>query len=59
MSLYIHKCTDIVKLYRHELEEHFTLLELELGVSIESFEVKYNHIAATYHQAVGSWKRHL
>ena len=53
MSLYIHKCTDIVKLYRHELEEHFTLLELELGVSIESFEVKYNHIAATYHQAVG------
>ena len=40
-------------MYRHELEEHFIYTAgIGKGVFIESFEVRQNHIAATYHQAV-------
>ena len=59
-------CRHKVKSYRHELEEHFTLLRkfvyctreciIEwdkecLMYTIESFEVKYNYIATTCHQS--------
>ena len=53
MSLHIHKCTDIESNCtdtRGALYIHCWNWNREFPLKV--FEVKYNHIAATYHQAV-------